>query len=388
MKIDVFAMVIYMIVPIMVFSCKKNETGFDWDKYKPNDTTANSSSIMDMQKVFSFSPQHRYAYCPSIIEDNNIQHVFFCGNPNENDFIDNIYHMTIDRQGNTTIPKSVLQPTNITGFWDDRHTCDPSVVAGNFGYKGNTYSYAMFFLGNSKKYYYNEIGVAFSNSLNADSWVKFDTVFIKKPWSTPGDQQVGTSKSWGIGQPDAITLNPENGDILLTYTRGDNEGSRLVYRLIKGMKNVETLEMGPEIVVNSNGVNKYKTNSPDYLRNAVLALDKTKNQFVMIRPMSPFATSYPAFIASYLEVTTISTDGFYKNTGKWNSIAQISPSDTKYPRNHNAGLVRDKYGSMIGSTDSTEIYFTTCLEEPAVENAFGKFAEWTYTIWRAKLKPH
>lgn len=369
-------------------SCEKEPEGFDWENYQQNHTTSDSGIIKGMQKVFSFAPQNRYAYCPSIIEEGNVQHVFFCGNPDENIFIDNIYYMTIDREGNTSTPKSVLQPTNVDGHWDDQHTCDPSVVAGKFGYKGVDYKYAMFYLGCTKEFYYNEIGVAFANSLDANSWVKYDTVLLSKPWSTIGDQQVSPEmKSWGIGQPDAITLNPENGDILLSYTRGDNTGTRVVYRLISNMKNVDNMLIGPEKTFPLNGIRKYKDNSQDYLSNAAIAIDDTNKQLVMIRTMSPMSNLYPAFIHSYMEVTRIDTDDFYAGTGTWDPIAQISVSDTKYPRNHNPGLVRDQFGNTVCAPDTMEIYFTTSLEEPAVAPSFGNFAEWTYTIWRAKLNP-
>lgn len=374
-----------MLLFTLFASCEKEPEGFDWDNYEPGDSTTNTGAIKDIQKVFAFAPQNRYAYCPSIIEEGNVQHVYFCGTPTENVFIDHVYYMTIDREGNTSTPKSVLQPTNINGHWDDQHTCDPSVVAGNFGYKGTNYKYAMFYLGCTKEFYYNEIGVAFANALDADSWVKYDTVLISKPWDGVGDQPIGDFKAWGIGQPDAITLDPENGDVLLSYTRGDNTGTGAKYRLISNMKDIDNMDIGPERSFPLNGIQKYKMNSQDYLSNVAIAMDQSNDQIVMFRSPSPMSALYPAFLHSYLEVTRIDAADFYNRTGSWEPIVQISASDTKYPRNHNQGLVRDQYGNTVCSPDTMEIYYTTSLEEPAVASSYGNFAEWTYTIWRARL---
>lgn len=375
----------FMLLFTLFASCEKEPEGFDWDNYEPGDSTTNTGAIKDIQKVFAFAPQNRYAYCPSIIEEGNVQHVYFCGTPTENVFIDHVYYMTIDREGNTSTPKSVLQPTNINGHWDDQHTCDPSVVAGNFGYKGTNYKYAMFYLGCTKEFYYNEIGVAFANALDADSWVKYDTVLISKPWDGVGDQPIGDFKAWGIGQPDAITLDPENGDVLLSYTRGDNTGTGAKYRLISNMKDIDNMDIGPERSFPLNGIQKYKMNSQDYLSNVAIAMDQSNDQIVMFRSPSPMSALYPAFLHSYLEVTRIDAADFYNRTGSWEPIVQISASDTKYPRNHNQGLVRDQYGNTVCSPDTMEIYYTTSLEEPAVASSYGNFAEWTYTIWRARL---
>lgn len=369
----------------LLVSWEKEPEGFNWNEHEKPHSIKNSAILKDIQKVFSFAPQKRYAYCPSIIEEGDIQHVFFCGNPKENLFVDNIYYMTIDRNGQTSVPKSVLQPTDTKNFWDNQHTCDPSVVAGNFGYNGIEYKYAMFFLGSNKDFYYNEIGVAFANQLDADSWVKYDTVFLSKPWAYSGDMNIGNFKAWGIGQPDAITLNPEKGDVLLSYTRGDDGGTRVVYRIISNMKNVKSMVIGPEKTVPVRGIKKYKNNSQDYLSNVSIARDKVNNQFVMIRNMSPLSVIYPSFIHSYMEVTKINVDGFYNSTGTWSPIVQITPSDTEYPRNHNMGLVRDQYGNTVCSPDSLEFYYTTSLEEPKVAPTKGNYAEWSYTIWRARI---
>lgn len=49
--------------------------------------------------IFGFQPQNRYAYCPSVIEtEDGSCHMFFCGNPEENKMVDNIYHIEIKKR--------------------------------------------------------------------------------------------------------------------------------------------------------------------------------------------------------------------------------------------------------------------------------------------------
>ena len=55
--------------------------------------------------IFGFQPQNRYAYCPSVIEtEDGSCHMFFCGNPEENKMVDNIYHIEIKKDGSKTTP--------------------------------------------------------------------------------------------------------------------------------------------------------------------------------------------------------------------------------------------------------------------------------------------
>lgn len=122
--------------------------------------------LSDVVKVFGFDGQNRYAYCPSVMATDDMTHMWFCGNPDENVFVDNIYHVTVASDGTVSAPVSVLQPGG-PGEWDSQHVCDPSVVRGEFAYDGHTYSYAMFYLGSSLECYYNEIGVALADDPDA-----------------------------------------------------------------------------------------------------------------------------------------------------------------------------------------------------------------------------
>ena len=69
---------------------------------------------------------------------------------------------------------------------------------------GVSYKYAMFFLSNPMEYYYNEIGVAFSNDLAADSGSLETAKKICKTdlmeYTKQGfDNKMEELKSWGLG---------------------------------------------------------------------------------------------------------------------------------------------------------------------------------------------
>lgn len=190
--------------------------------YIPAEEGERNSSIKEIKMsepeyIFSFQGQNRYSYCPgALLQDDGSIQMYFCGNPSVDVMIDNIYRITIGKDGSMMQAVSVLQPRAL-GAWDDHHTCDPSVIQGEFKMSDISYKYAMFYLGNPNKAYYNEIGVAFSNDLNANSWVKYPKQFISKTWNGDEDQQLGDGvKSWGVGQPSAVSLNKKAAYFSLT----------------------------------------------------------------------------------------------------------------------------------------------------------------------------
>ncbi|HDR68651.1 MAG TPA: hypothetical protein ENN61_06315, partial [Bacteroidaceae bacterium] len=83
---------VFIFFLLVMVACEKEPENFDWMDINPSDSIGDKGNIRDIQKVFSFAPLKRYAYCPSVIAEGDIQHVFFCGNPEENRFIDHIYY--------------------------------------------------------------------------------------------------------------------------------------------------------------------------------------------------------------------------------------------------------------------------------------------------------
>ena len=300
-------------------------------------------TITKPEFVFGFQGQSKYSYCPSALKQaDGTVHLYFCGNPENLIMVDNIFHIKINPDGTQTAAKSVLQPS-VPGSWDDHHTCDPSVIEGNFTWKNTTYKYAMFFLSNMYGVYYNEIGVAFSNDLDADSWVKYPQQIVKKTWSSEGDQEIGGGgKSWGVGQPSVVSLDGK-GKLLLTYTVGDIGGTRIVWAEAD-FSNMDTYSISTPQTIVQTGLKAIDNQSRDYTCNSEFAIDKDADKIVMIRPIQPMPNDYPNYLNSSLEIDYMNLSDFTNQRGNWTQIYRITPDDTGYPRNHNATLLRDNFG--------------------------------------------
>lgn len=361
-------------------------SGNNTDYIPPTNPTPTPVSELKMttpEYVFNFIGQNRYSYCPSVLlQDDGSVHVFFCGNPQANVMVDNVYHIAIDKNGNKTQEESVLQPGE-SGLWDDHHTCDPSVIEGNFKMDGIAYKYAMFYLGNPYKAYYNEIGVAFSNDLNATEWVKYPKQLICKTWSGDGDQIIsGTLKSWGVGQPSAVSLD-KNGKVLLTYTAGDISGTRILWSELD-MSDMDNVVINTPKTMVSAGLKTVDNQSNDYTCNSDIAIDQAEDKILIIRPVQPMPNTYPNFLNSILEVDYMNLSDFMDSKGTWTPLYRITPDNTGYPRNHNAAILRDNYGYVKDWKHPT-FYYTISKAAPDVKAEAGYYAEWTYQIWRSSI---
>ena len=377
-----FRFLLFIAIMVALSACdKKGNNGNEGGGGEEPDNPVYDFS--GMKEIFGFYGQNRYSYCPSIIkESNGTAHMYFCGNPNQNVMVDNIYHVRINPDGSQTSAKSVLQPGD-SGTWDDHHTCDPSVVEGKFLWNGVSYKYAMFFLSNMYGVYYNEIGVAFSNSLEADSWVKYPEQIVKKTWANDGDQVLGNGgKSWGVGQPSVVSLNRE-GKLLLTYTIGDLSGTRIAWREAD-FSIVENYTLSPPRTIVQSGLKTIDNKGNDYTCNSEFAINKDADMIIMIRPVQPHPTDYPAYLNISLELVHMKLSDFMNQSGSWTPIYRIIPGKTGFPRNHNAGIERNSFGEVVNWNEPT-IYYTVSKAAPDVSAASGKHAEWTYHIWRGTV---
>lgn len=346
------------------------------------DATAEAYHLDGNKHIFGFTGQDRYAYCPSVIEKPwSGSDIYFCGNPTPGIMEDNIYHIHLNADGTKTAPVSVLKP-GVAPAWDNQHCCDPSVVAGNFNFDGTAYKYAMFYLGCTLQYYYNEIGVAFSNDLNATEWVKYPDQIIEKTWPETGDQNVSGGKSWGVGQPSAISLD-KAGKVLLSYTIGDIAGTRIVSRELN-LTDMSSPVIGAPITMTRSGLKNISESGLDYTCNSDIALDADQSTIYMIRPVQPHPADYPAYLNQSLELCRLPLDDFIGGTGTWEPLFRLTPELTGYARNHNAGIARDAYGHLSDPT-SLKIYYTVSKASPEVAPSGSSHAEWTYHIWEATL---
>lgn len=375
--------IVLLMLPLLLGGCAKEE-GESPSPPPPGGGTEEVEGyrIVSNSRVFGFTAQDRYAYCPSVVElpDGRVE-VFFCGNPVAGVMVDNIYHFSISPDNKRSQAVSVLQP-GASGTWDNQHTCDPSVVRGKFVYGGTEYAYAMFYLGCMVEYYYNEVGVAFANDLNATEWVKYPYPVVSKTWSYEGDQPCGGGVSWGVGQPSAISLDSQ-GKVLLTYTIGDVEGTRIVMRELD-MTNVEDMRVGAPLAMSRAGLLNIGRTGLDYTCNSDMALDVSTNSIIMVRPVQPHPATYPAYINEALEIDRIGLDAFRNGVGTWEPLIRLTPAETGFPRNHNAAIARDEYGH-IGESDELMVYYTVSKEAPDVAPSAGMHAEWTYDIYKAAI---
>lgn len=353
---------------------------------KPDSPDINTiqTIITEPELIFGFLGESKYSYCPSVLkqEDESI-HIYFCGNPEDMVMVDHIFHVKINPDGSKTSPKSVLQP-GVSGAWDDHHTCDPTVVEGSFIWGNTTYKYAMFFLGNNFEVYYNEIGVAFSNTLDADSWIKYPKQIVQKTWNTKGDQLNGAlGKSWGVGQPSVVSLDGE-GRLLLTYTIGDVDGTRIVWSEAN-FSSMENYSISTPQTIVQKGLMAIDNKSQDFTCNSEFAINKETDKIVMIRPVHPHPTDYPTYLNTTLEIDYMNLSDFMNQKGKWTSIIRVTPNETGYPRNHNATLLKDNFGHLR-DWDTPTFYYTVSKSAPSVEPSGDKHAEWTYHIWKSQVQ--
>lgn len=376
-----------LVVSIILLSCKKNKAQVDLPILMHN------NKITGMKEIFGFYGDQRYSYGPSvIILEDGTKHMFFIGNPNNptpgssdmySSMIDHIYHIRINKDGSQTAAKSVLQPT--ANAWDSRHDADPSVIAGDFKMNGNNYKYAMFFLGNRYDRYFNEVGVAFSNDLEANQWVKYPKQLIEKTWSGDLDFDLpNNARAWGVGQPTAISLD-KKGKVLLAFTIGDVISTRQGW-IELDMSNMDNLNVPSTINMNQKGLKEINGNTQDYIANIDLALSADGKNIIMIRPVHPHPTDYPNFLNKSLEINYMPLDAFKGGIGNWNTLIRITPEMTGYQRNHNAALERDEFGHMGNNWKEPNIYYTTSKTYPDVYAGLFTHAEWTYRIWEAQIR--
>jgi len=350
----------------------------------PKPEPVHGYQLESTSRVFGFTTQNRYSYCPSALRmaDGSTE-MFFCGNPVPDVMVDNIYHITIGPDGHNSPAVSVLQP-GAPGTWDNQHTCDPSVVKGRFRFNGEEYAYAMFYLGCTVEYYYNEVGVAFANSLDAKEWAKYPEPIVGKSWTTVGDQEYAPGAySWGTGQPSAVSLD-KGGKVLLSYTLGDMSGTRILLRELD-LSDMSSPVVGDAVTMSNDGLLNADETGLDYTCNSDIALDSETGTIVMIRPVQPHPTSYPAYLNEFLEIDRIGLEAFRSGSGTWEPLYRLTPSDTGFPRNHNACVVRDEYGYVYG-TDEIEFYYTVSKAAPDVAPGQGTHAEWTYHIYRGGVR--
>ncbi len=328
-----------------------------------------------------------FNYCPSVLQvDSSTRYVYYCTNGRSRNVTDNI----ACRKGTLTGGKwsygeetIVLSPGGGKDNWDERHVCDPSVIAGNFRYDGGTYQYMMAFLGcheytppTSVSEYYdqNQVGIAVAND-PAGPWTKCDSInpIAKFDWKK------GDKEQWGKGQPSIVSAD-KAGKVLLFYTTDVGGWHTEVQRWDFSVENPK-----PEFTVKVPTAGLYDLNgAASSLVNADFGFDEATNRFYAVSDVGPHPSDAdPDFISGsfrvvWLEDTPVSTEGHVVGdvfrdapNSKWQTVATVGKGTTGKDRNHNPGLVTDKYGHMPAGKD-IEVFYSV---SDTVENAA---VDWDY----------
>lgn len=315
-----------------------------------------------------------YNYCPSVIQtDDKTRYVYYCTNREPFDVTDHI-GMRVGTRGiggkyRWSEEKIVLAPT-LAG-WDGHHTCDPSVICGEFGYNGKSYKYLMAYLGcTSRDSQDNKIGLAVSNSPDGEFIKVGSEPFI----DYIHDYEISSDIfQWGVGQPSLVNIN-QKSRITMFYTRGDKYGTRTQYVTFDGsdLSSIEIISSG---TVTNSGLKNLK-NENDYLNNADFALNRSGDAFVAVSDCHPYPANTPSHISDTFRVTSIAADGL--SEGRWTDICEVGRKQTHFARNHDCCFVRDEYGRLPEGNTLTA-YYTV-----AVENTDAWL--WSFRIYEHGIK--
>lgn len=311
--------------------------------------------------------EYFYNYCPSIKIENNEMHSYYCTNKDWGNITDYIGYRNgriYEDKLYQSDEKLVIAPTPDT--WDERHTCDPTVIKGEFLYNGETYNYLMAFLGCvPSDCTLNETGIAVSKNPQGP-WIKCnsstdDGVPINP--LVPYKDFDCTSKNWGTGQASLVSVD-EKGRVIIFTTVGCPIGSLTNIREYD-LSNINKLQKIREATMFTDGIvgKSTRVNNADY------CYDKVNKKFLMAKGRSPFGQDglTPNFIASQVDVYYLNAEKYdnpfdiffdKERTEQWHFIDTVDEKLSGYPRNHNTGLITNEYGHMYLS-DRIGVAFST-----------------------------
>ena len=298
-----------------------------------------------------------YNYCPSIKIEYGVEHVYYCTNAQWANITDHIGYRSgkiIDGKLQFSDESIVISPTPDT--WDRTHTCDPTVIKGEFKYNGETYNYLMAYLGciplNCKL---NETGLAVAKSYDGP-WIKCNG--MKSDGVTPINPIVPysdfecTSNYWGTGQACLLSVN-QKGRVLLFTTVSSPKGAFTDVREYD-FSDINNYELIRETKLFKDGGTQYGTN---WIGNAEYSFDVKNKKFLMSKPRGGYGSDgeYPDFIADHIDVYYVDASSYEnpfdiffdsERTEQWHYIACVDQALSGYPRNHNNGMVTDEYGYL------------------------------------------
>lgn len=376
---------------LLASGCSRNKSG-EGDTTESGDhshdhgmagtTTAkngNTSDITDGKKPIAMPTKNNnlqfdstkegiYNYCPSIMElaDGTV-YIYYCTNTESFQVVDYIGCRKGTRGTDGTIAwgeeKIVLAP-GAQGAWDAHHVCDPSVIAGEFSYGGESYGYLMAYLGcTSYDNQENEIGLAVAKSPEGP-FIKVGTEpFVKFTM----DPDV-TVFQWGVGQPSLVSMD-KKGKVWMFYTKGDADGTRLI---VDGW-NLSDLDSPTGLLreeISANGLVDLEENQ-DFMNNADLVYDVENGRFFAVSDCHPNPKDPPNYISAHFRVTYFDKKDSFTQI-KWEKLKYVGPVLTDFMRNHNTGVLRDAYGHL-NDDGYLSIFYT--------KSDTGNSSLWSYRIY-------
>ena len=366
-------------LPFILTSCGEGPSSGDGSSSISSDDSSQGTSeelvelftpkVGEVRKWFDHgkSGESRfYNYCPTVFVENNSKHIYYCSNQIEGNVTDYVAYRRGTLVDNKMVYTStenmsyLLGPTKDT--WDSRHTCDPSVIKGEFKLGNETYSYLMAYLGcltsDSTK---NEVGIAYSKSPNGP-WIKYD----KNP-IVPYDRE---NAAWGTGQPSLVSVD-KKGTVCIFYTVGNK------YATYSEVREYDLSDLNNPILKRTKKLPLYGLIGDAVINNADFAYDEENKKILMIKGRLPNGSDgkTPNFIADKLDVYYLDDsesknkfDEVFKgnNAKDWIKLGTIDSSLTGFPRNHNSCFVTDAYGSLV--------------EQDRIETCFS-VSEYSDSIW-------
>lgn len=314
-----------------------------------------------------------YSYAPSIVEQGNVRHVFYCGNRDSGKVHDHVMLSVGRREGTTwtySAPRVAFGPDQGPA-WANYHMCDPQVLRGRFEWNGHVYPWAMFFTAYGCRTQAapcppdqespNQLGVAFSDSLDAgpSGWKVYPTPLIS------AELEFGTRCPAGhycVGQPAATSIDGA-GRLLLFY-----QGNGFVRREVD-LSNMATPVIGPRVPLPAAGL-------PDWLHNASVLYRPDRDRFFISYDAGVWNKD-PNGPPVQTDTVLASIEGaaIWSGSGTWRVEERITPAHSGHAFNHNSGLVQTPFGTTPSTT--LEVVHT-------VANGWtpsGGWGVWTYRLW-------
>lgn len=300
-----------------------------------------------------------YSYAPSIIDLGATRYIWTCHNHVPFVVRDDIA-MAKWQDNRLVQDRSVL--THAFWGWDSFHICDPSVLRSDIFFNKAAYHWVMFFLGNDvDRSAQNQIGVALAQTIEGP-WEKLPQPVLSHP----------EDGGWGIGQPSAVPLDGK-GKFLVVYSGGGGLRAATV-----DLSDLDHPTVSDPVQVSVDGLEGLTKERPE-ISNVDIAFSPDRKRIFAVGDVRMKETEYPQFITSSLAVLSIDANDLKRGGGKWTVEAVIGPTLTGFPRNHNAGLVRNADGEIADPKRLTVIFTSSCAG--GSHDVCKARAEWTYDLW-------